>query len=178
MTTTLRALIIDDEDLARRLTKEYLRSHQDIEIVAECENGIEAVDAITEHQPDLIFLDIQMPGLLGTQFLESLRVRPMVIFVTAYSNYAVESYELNVIDYLMKPVSLERFTKAVLKALDAKSPLRSPTLPAQEHFSLRPRRFLLSTSKYRQIGETWPRRGRYNALRLSRTSCRGRRPRP
>jgi two-component system LytT family response regulator len=131
---TLRTIIVDDESLARKILEDYVRQFSFIELVSTCKNAFEALAVLQKEPVDLMFLDIQMPGLLGTQFLESLRVRPMVIFVTAYSNYAVESYELNVIDYLMKPVSLERFTKAVLKALDAKSPLRSPTLPAQEHF--------------------------------------------
>jgi two-component system LytT family response regulator len=131
---TLRTIIVDDESLARKILEDYVRQFPFIELISTCKNAFEALAVLQKEPVDLMFLDIQMPGLLGTQFLESLRVRPMVIFVTAYSNYAVESYELNVIDYLMKPVSLERFTKAVLKALDAKSPLRSPTLPAQEHF--------------------------------------------
>lgn len=84
---------------------------------------------LAETPVDLIFLDIQMPGMLGTQLLQSLPVKPMVIFVTAYSNYAVESYELEVVDYLMKPVSLERFTKAAYKALDMHQKKIAPFCP-------------------------------------------------
>ena len=116
MTTTLRALIIDDEALARRLTKEYLRSHQDIEIVAECENGIEAVDAITEHQPDLIFLDIQMPKLNGFEVLEATGRKDGVIFTTAYDQYALKAFDQHAIDYLLKPYSQQRFDEALSKA--------------------------------------------------------------
>lgn len=116
MNTTLRALIIDDEDLARRLTKEYLRSHSDIQVVAECENGIEAVDAITEHQPDLIFLDIQMPKLNGFEVLEATGRKDGVIFTTAYDQYALKAFDQHAIDYLLKPYSQQRFDEALSKA--------------------------------------------------------------
>jgi two-component system LytT family response regulator len=116
MNTTLRALIIDDEDLARRLTKEYLRSHSDIQVVAECENGIEAVDAITEHQPDLIFLDIQMPKLNGFEVLEATERKDGVIFTTAYDQYALKAFDQHAIDYLLKPYSQQRFDEALNKA--------------------------------------------------------------
>ncbi len=89
-----------------------------LELVATCKNPFEAIEVLQREPIDLMFLDIQMPGMLGTKFLSSLREKPLVIFVTAYSNYAVESYDLEVVDYLLKPVSLERFTKASLKALD------------------------------------------------------------
>lgn len=114
----LRSIIVDDELMGRKILEDYVSQFPFIELVATCKNAFEALPVLQEQPVDLMFLDIQMPGLLGTKFLESLTTRPMVIFVTAYSNYAVESYDLDVIDYLMKPVSLERFTKAVLKALD------------------------------------------------------------
>lgn len=116
----LRSIIVDDELPGRKILEDYVSQFSFLELVATCKNAFEALQILQEQPVDLMFLDIQMPGLLGTKFLESLNNRPMVIFVTAYSNYAVESYELDVIDYLMKPVSLERFTKAVLKALDTK----------------------------------------------------------
>jgi DNA-binding LytR/AlgR family response regulator len=115
---TLKCLIVDDESLARKLMEENIRQVPFLELVGTCKNAFEAMQVLAETPVDLIFLDIQMPGMLGTQLLQSLPVKPMVIFVTAYSNYAVESYELEVVDYLMKPVSLERFTKAAYKALD------------------------------------------------------------
>lgn len=115
----LKCLIVDDESMARKLVEENIRQLPFLELVGVCKNAFEAMAVLTETQIDLIFLDIQMPGMLGTQLLQSLPAKPMVIFITAYSNYAVESYDLDVIDYLMKPVSLERFTKAVYKALDA-----------------------------------------------------------
>jgi two-component system LytT family response regulator len=116
----LRCLVVDDEPLGRNLVEENIRQIPFLEWVASCKNAFEAMEVLEREQIDLMFLDIQMPGMLGTKFLSSLRIKPMVIFVTAYSNYAVESYELDVIDYLMKPVSLERFTKAVYKALNVK----------------------------------------------------------
>lgn len=104
--------------MARKLLEENIRQLPFLEVVKSCKNAFEAMEALQEMPVDLMFLDIQMPGMLGTQFLQSLPEKPMVIFVTAYSNFAVESYDLEVIDYLMKPVSLERFTKAAYKALN------------------------------------------------------------
>jgi DNA-binding LytR/AlgR family response regulator len=115
---TLKCLIVDDESLARKLVEENIRQIPFLELVGTCKNAFEAMQVLPDMPVDLIFLDIQMPGMLGTQLLQSLPVKPMVIFITAYSNYAVESYDLEVVDYLMKPVSLERFTKAAYKALD------------------------------------------------------------
>lgn len=115
----LRCLAVDDESLARKMLEDNIRQVPFLELVGVCKNAFEAMQALQETHIDLMFLDIQMPGMLGTQFLQSLPEKPMVIFVTAYPNYAVESYDLDVIDYLMKPVSLERFTKAAYKALDA-----------------------------------------------------------
>lgn len=114
----LRCLAVDDESLARKLIEENIRQIPFLDLIKSCKNPFEAMEVMEKEPIDLIFLDIQMPGMLGTKFLESLRNPPMVIFVTAYDHYAVESYDLEVIDYLMKPVSLERFTKAAYKALD------------------------------------------------------------
>lgn len=117
--TTLRCIAVDDESLARKLLVENIRQIPFLELTATCKNAFEAMEVLQQQPVDLMFLDIQMPGMLGTKFLKSLRTKPMVIFVTAYSNYAVESYDLDVIDYVMKPVSLERFTKAAFKAFEA-----------------------------------------------------------
>lgn len=114
----LRCIAVDDESLARKLLEENIRQLPFLELVATCRNPFEAMEVLQKEKVDLMFLDIQMPGMLGTKFLESLTEKPMVIFVTAYSNYAVESYELDVVDYLVKPVSLERFVKAANKAFD------------------------------------------------------------
>lgn len=114
----LSCIAVDDESMGRKMLEENIRQVPFLELVRTCKNAFEAMEALQETKVDLMFLDIQMPGMLGTKFLQSLPEKPMVIFVTAYSNYAVESYDLDVIDYLMKPVSLERFTKAAFKALD------------------------------------------------------------
>jgi two-component system LytT family response regulator len=114
----LRCIAVDDESMARKLLEENIRQIPFLELVRTCKNVFEAMQVLQEEKIDLMFLDIQMPGMLGTKFIESLREKPLIILVTAYSNYAVESYDLEVVDYLMKPVSLERFTKAAFKALE------------------------------------------------------------
>lgn len=116
----MTCLAIDDESIARRMLEDNIRQIPFLELVGTCKNAFEAMEALQRSPVDLIFLDIQMPGMLGTQFLQTLTEKPMVVFVTAYSNYAVESYDLDVVDYLMKPVSFERFARAAYKALDAK----------------------------------------------------------
>jgi two-component system LytT family response regulator len=112
----LRTVVIDDEDLARSIVREYLSSHPDVEIVAECSNGFEAVKAITELQPDLLFLDVQMPKLDGFEVLELVEQHPAVIFVTAYDQYAVKAFEVHAVDYLLKPFGKERFDEALALA--------------------------------------------------------------
>lgn len=114
----LRCLVVDDERLARNLLEENIRQLPFLELAGSCKNAFEAMDALTGGDIDLVFLDIQMPGMTGTKLLRSLPEKPLVIFVTAYDHYAVESYDLEVVDYLMKPVSLERFTKAAYRALE------------------------------------------------------------
>ena len=110
------AVIVDDEELARALLREYLASNPDIEIVAECANGFEAVKAITEKKPDLVFLDVQMPKLNGFEVLELMGQEVAVIFVTAYDQYAMRAFDEHAVDYLLKPFSLERFQKALDRA--------------------------------------------------------------
>ncbi len=107
------AVIVDDEELARGLVKEYLTAHSEIKIVAECANGFEAVKAITELKPDIVFLDIQMPKLNGFEVLELVDERPSVIFVTAYDEYAVKAFEHHAVDYLLKPFSKTRLDEAL-----------------------------------------------------------------
>jgi two-component system, LytTR family, response regulator len=114
----LNCLIVDDETMARKLLEENLRQFPFLTLVGACKNPFEAMEMLQTQAIDLMFLDIQMPGMLGTQFLRTLTEPPMVILVTAYANYAVESYDLNVLDYLVKPTSIERFGKAVQKAMD------------------------------------------------------------
>jgi two-component system LytT family response regulator len=111
----IKAIIIDDEPLARSLVKEYLASYTDIEVMAECNDGFEGMKAIQEHQPDLLFLDIQMPKINGFEMLELLDQPPAVIFTTAYDEYAIRAFDNHAVDYLLKPFSKERFDKALAK---------------------------------------------------------------
>lgn len=110
-----KCIIIDDEPLAIALIEDHVSKFSNLEIVATCQNAIEGFEVLKSHQIDLIFLDIQMPMLTGIEFLKSLRNPPKVIFTTAYREYAIESYELDVIDYLLKPISFDRFFKAINK---------------------------------------------------------------
>jgi DNA-binding LytR/AlgR family response regulator len=111
----LRCLLIDDEPPALKVLASYISNIDGLEIVAQCKNAIEALDALRQKTVDVIFLDIKMPKMLGTDFLKNLSHPPKVIFVTAYRDYAVDGYELDAVDYLVKPVSFERFFKAITK---------------------------------------------------------------
>ena len=111
----LRCLLIDDEPPALKVLASYISNINGLEIVAQCKNAIEALDVLRQKTVDVIFLDIKMPKILGTEFLKNLSHPPKVIFVTAYRDYAVEGYELDAVDYLVKPVSFERFFKAITK---------------------------------------------------------------
>jgi two-component system LytT family response regulator len=112
----LRAIIVDDEELARAYLREMLQSHPEIELVAECANGFEAVKAVNDLSPDLLFLDVQMPKLDGFEVLELIDADPAVIFVTAYDQYAMRAFDAQAIDYLLKPFSAERFSRALERA--------------------------------------------------------------
>ncbi len=116
-----RVLLIDDEALAREVLRHYLKSHPDFEIVEECANGFDAVKAIQKHKPDLIFLDIQMPRINGFETLELIEHKPSVIFTTAYDEYALKAFELQALDYLLKPFSEERFASAIQKYIQGKN---------------------------------------------------------
>jgi len=116
----MRVILIDDEPLARSVVVEYLQSWPQIEIVQECSDGFEGVKAIAQHDPDLIFLDIQMPKINGFEMLELIDQPPSVIFTTAFDEYAIKAFEEHAIDYLLKPFTKERFDRAVQKWLDSK----------------------------------------------------------
>ena len=111
----LRCLLIDDEPPALKVLESHIFQINGLEIVAQCKNALEALDILSYKTIDLMFLDIKMPKILGTDFLKNLTHPPKVIFVTAYRNYAVDGYELDAVDFLVKPVSFERFLKAITK---------------------------------------------------------------
>lgn len=114
----IQCLVVDDEALARKLLADYIGKIPDLELVATCENPIQAKKILSTETIDLLFLDIQMPGITGVEFLRTLKDKPLTIFTTAYSEYALEGYSLDVIDYLLKPIPFERFFQAVSKAQD------------------------------------------------------------
>jgi len=117
MSGKITTIIIDDEKLARNVIRNYLQSYPDIEIVDECKNGYEAFKSISNKKPDLIFLDIQMPKISGFELLELLDDPPEIVFSTAFDHYALKAFEVNAIDYLLKPYSEERFKGAIDKVL-------------------------------------------------------------
>jgi len=132
-----KAMIVDDEELARKLLREMLATHPEIEIVAECANGMEAVKAASELSPDLLFLDVQMPKLTGFDVLELVDAGKLaVIFVTAYDQYAMKAFEVHALDYLLKPFSRERFEGALERAKSQRPEKRAE--PASLAASARP----------------------------------------
>jgi len=142
MNKRLQVLIVDDEELARRLSLEYLRAHPDLDVIGECETGLEAVDAINRLNPDLVLLDIQMPQLSGLEVLELTGRRSGVIFTTAYDQYALKAFDLHAVDYLLKPYSQQRFDEALGKARkllaqeSSSAPLAIEALLAQQNEKL------------------------------------------
>ena len=116
-----KVIIIDDEPLARSIVAEYLQFYPELQLLQECNDGFEGLKAIMQHQPDLIFLDIQMPKITGFEMLELVEQPPAVIFTTAFDEYAIKAFETHAVDYLLKPFSKDRFGKAVQKWLDQKS---------------------------------------------------------
>ena len=115
----MKVIVIDDEVLARSIVKEYLQKHPQLELAAECGDGFEGLKAIQQHEPDLVFLDIQMPKINGFEMLELLEKPPAVIFTTAFDEFAIKAFEAHAVDYLLKPFNQERFDKAIAKCLPA-----------------------------------------------------------
>lgn len=113
----IKTLIVDDEPHALEVIEQYAANFDELEIVAKCNNAIEAFQIVKQHKIDLIFLDIKMPGLTGTDFIRSLKNPPKVIFTTAYQDYALEGFDLNAVDYLLKPIAFDRFLQAIDKLL-------------------------------------------------------------
>lgn len=132
----LRALVVDDEELARKVLRELLSAHGEVEVVAECKNGLEAVKAVAEHKPDLLFLDVQMPKLTGFDVLELIGSETPVIFVTAYDEYAMKAFEVHAVDYLLKPVGKDRLAGA-LQRVKARASEKFPA-PAELSAAARP----------------------------------------
>lgn len=124
----LNTIIVDDEPLARDILETYIEQIPELNLVAKCSNALEANNMLQSEEVDLMFLDIQMPQVTGTEFLKSLNNPPMVVFTTAYPNYAIEGFELDALDYLLKPIPMDRFMKAVNRAVEMKN-LFSSTNP-------------------------------------------------
>jgi len=128
---TIRTILIDDEQPAREVVKHYLKDFNEIEIIGEVADGFSGLKAIQELKPDLVFLDVQMPKLTGLELLELLDQPPLIIFSTAYDQYAIKAFEMNAIDYLLKPYSKERFAQAVHKAIGQSGTLNQVNTPVQ-----------------------------------------------
>jgi len=128
MSNPIQCIIVDDEPLAQRVIEKFLEDLPHFNIVAKCNNAFEAMDAVNANNIDLMFLDINMPKLSGLSFLKTLKNPPLVIITTAYSEYAIEGYELDVVDYLKKPFSFERFFKAVQKVQERLKKVETPAI--------------------------------------------------
>lgn len=126
---SMKCLIVDDEHIARKLLSDYVDKVPELELVAACSSALQALNHIKQGNIDILFLDIQMPDLTGLDFLKILPNRPATILTTAYSEYAVQSYELDVADYLLKPIDFDRFYKAITKVISSKEP-KADTLPS------------------------------------------------
>ena len=128
---SLRTILIDDEQPARDIVRHYLKDFPEIEILGEFADGFSGLKAIQELKPDLVFLDVQMPKLTGLELLDLLDQPPLIIFSTAYDQYAIKAFEMNAIDYLLKPYSKERFTQAIQKALSQAGSGPKASVPVQ-----------------------------------------------
>lgn len=131
-----KVAVIDDEEAGRSLIKEYLGYHKDLIIVAEANNGVDAVKAINRFKPDLVFLDIQMPGLTGFEVLTKLEEIPQIVFSTAYDQYALKAFEVHAVDYLLKPYTKERFDQAISRLSPTDQP--NPVAPLAESLLMKP----------------------------------------
>ncbi len=149
MISMYKCVIIDDEPIAVRVVKNHLSSFSGFEVVAECNNALEAMPVLSRMKIDLIFCDIRMPQITGVDFIRSLNHRPKVIFITAFRDYAIEAFELNVVDYLLKPVSFERFAKAIQHFMDLEN--SEPFHPETEANGNRDFIFLKADKKHYKV---------------------------
>ena len=143
----IKCIIVEDETLAQQVIQSHLKKVDQFELVGICNNALEAADLLAKEEVDLVFLDIQLPGMSGLNLLRSLQNPPLVVLTTAYAEYALESYELNVIDYLLKPISFERFSKAVNKIING----RLITAMAKEKDVSPDHMFIKSNSKFFKV---------------------------
>lgn len=127
-----KCLIIDDEELARELIETHLSQLEDFELIASCSSAIEASKVLQQETIDLLFLDIEMPVLKGTDFFKNLMHKPKVIFTTAYRDYAIEGFELNAVDYILKPITFQRFFKAIEKFMAVQKSIAPPPLAVSD----------------------------------------------
>ena len=128
----IKAILVDDEPHAIEVLDNYLRNFNEIEIVARCQDAIQAFQVLQQQKVDLMFLDVKMPGLTGTELLRSLKTPPKVVFTTAYQDYAVEGFDLNAVDYLLKPIPFERFLRAMDKVFTGLNVTNQPVSIAQK----------------------------------------------
>ena len=147
-------MIIDDEPIAIRVIRNHLSAFSDFEIEAECANALEAMPIVSKKKIDLLFCDIQMPQITGVDFVRSLAHPPKVIFTTAYRDYAVDAFELNVVDYLLKPISFERFTKAINHFLELEAIQNERILTAETYTKNRDFIFLKADKKHYKVNLT------------------------
>ena len=129
----INCLIIDDEPIARDIIKSHISKVSDWTVVGSCQRAADAYELLVNHEVDLIFLDIEMPGMKGTDFLKTLKNPPLVVFTTAYQQYAVEGFDLNIADYLLKPITVERFMQMVEKVQQQLNMGEKESAPASDH---------------------------------------------
>ncbi len=143
----IKCIIVEDETLAQNVIQSHLQKTEQFKLVGVCNNALEAKEILSKQEVDLIFLDIQLPGMTGLNFLRNLQNPPLVVLTTAYSEYALESYEFNVIDYLLKPISFERFSKTINKIVEGKlfSQLKENERQLTDHI------FIKSNSKFFKV---------------------------
>ena len=150
-----RYLVVDDEPIAHRIIERYCNDLPHLELAGHCYDALEAMQFLSNERVDLMFLDLNMPKLKGFDFLKTLAHPPKVIVTTAYKEFAIEGYELDVVDYLLKPFSFERFVKAVNKAVKTDAPAQAPTPPAISRVEVAPsgkeRLFLKGDKKHHQV---------------------------